>query len=114
MRRPYLCKKIFIPMKLALEEATAPDVTVAHPHHDPHGIADVLRALGIEAKNAAYCTGRNWGGQHGHQHAVLAPADGCLIAHVAMATPADYETVVTAAQTAFATTDDYDTVVKAA
>ncbi len=90
-------------MKQALEEATAPDVTVAHPHHDPHGIQDVLRTLGVEAKNAAYSTGRTWGGHHGHQHTVLAPADGSVIATVAFATPADYETIVQTAQAAFAT-----------
>jgi aldehyde dehydrogenase (NAD+) len=50
-------------MKLALEEATsAADVTVEHPHADPHGIQDVLRQLGVEADNAAYSTGRTWGG----------------------------------------------------
>ena len=49
-------------MKQALEEATAADVTVPHPHHDPHGIQDVLRQLGVQADNAAYSTGRAWGG----------------------------------------------------
>ncbi|MEJ7659431.1 MAG: hypothetical protein WKG07_07310 [Hymenobacter sp.] len=34
-------------MKQALEEATQKDVTVPHPHADPHGIRDVLRQLGV-------------------------------------------------------------------
>ena len=89
-------------MKQALEEATAPDVTVAHPHADPHGIQDVLRQLGVEADNAAYSTGRSWGGSaNAERRIVLAPADGRRIASVAFATAADYETVVKAAAEAF-------------
>ena len=89
-------------MKQALEEATAPDVTVAHPHEDPHGMQDVLRQLGVEAHNAAYSTGRAWGGGANAEHRVIsAPADGHRLASVAFATPADYETVVQTAQEAF-------------
>lgn len=91
-------------MKQALEEATAPDVTVAHPHADPHGIQDVLRQLGVQADNAAYSTGRQWGGQtNAGRRTVLAPADGHPIATVAFATVADYEVVVKAAEAAFQT-----------
>jgi aldehyde dehydrogenase (NAD+) len=52
-------------MKQALEEATTPDVTVPHPHADPHGIRDVLAQLGVPPENAAYSTGRTWGGASG-------------------------------------------------
>jgi aldehyde dehydrogenase (NAD+) len=87
-------------MKQALEEATTPDVTVAHPHADPHGIRDVLRQLGIKPQNPAYSTGREWGGT-GTTKTIVSPADGKEIATVALATVADYEAVVTTAQAAF-------------
>ena len=91
-------------MKQALEQATAPDVTVAHPHEDPHGIQDVLRQLGVQADNAAYSTGRQWGGSaNAERRTVLAPADGRAIASVAFATVEDYDTVVKTAQEAFKT-----------
>ena len=91
-------------MKQALEEATAPDVTVPHPHEDPHGIQDVLRQLGVQTDNAAYSTGRTWGGHSNADRRVInAPADGRRIASVAFATADDYETVVKAAEEAFKT-----------
>ena len=92
-------------MKQALEEATsAADVTVAHPHADPHGIQDVLRQLGVQADNAAYSTGRVWGGSgSANRRTVLAPADGLPIASVAFATVEDYDTVIKTAQEAFKT-----------
>ena len=91
-------------MKQALEEALAADVTVAHPDHDPHGMQDVLRQLGVQADNAAYSTGRAWGGaQNADRRVVNAPADGRRIASVAFATAADYEAVVQAAQEAYKT-----------
>ena len=91
-------------MKQALEEATASDVTVAHPHLDPHGIQDVLRQLGVAADNAAYSTGRAWGGSTNADRRIInAPADGHRIASVAFATADDYATVVTAAEAAFKT-----------
>jgi aldehyde dehydrogenase (NAD+) len=89
-------------MKQALEEATTPDVTVAHPHADPHGIRDVLRQLGIEPHNPAYSTGRAWGGA-GATKTIVSPADGREIATVSLATVADYDAVVATAQAAFAT-----------
>ncbi len=88
-------------MKQALEEATTPDVTVAHPHTDPHGIQDVLRQLGIKAQNPAYSTGRHWGDTTGASKTIVSPADGQVIAAVALATVADYEAVMQAAQAAF-------------
>jgi aldehyde dehydrogenase (NAD+) len=88
-------------MKQALEEASRRDVTVKHPHADPHGIQDVLHQLGIGAEVPAYSTGRQWGGAGQQLRPVHSPADGQLIAHVAEATPADYEAVMEAAQAAF-------------
>ena len=89
-------------MKQALEEATTPDVTVAHPHHDPHGIQDVLRQLGISGASGAASTGRQWQGTSGRQHTVVSPADGKTIGTVHLATVADYEAVVAVAEAAFA------------
>jgi aldehyde dehydrogenase (NAD+) len=88
-------------MKQALEEATKPDVTVPHPHQDPHGMQDVLRQLGVKPENPAFSTGRHWGGHHNTAKAIASPADGMHIATVAVATPADYDAVVKAAQAAF-------------
>ena len=91
-------------MKQALEEATASDVTVAHPHHDPHGIQDVLRQLGVAADNAAYSTGRAWGGSANADRRIInAPADGRRIASVAFATPDDYDAVIKTAEVAYKT-----------
>nr|WP_241738230.1 aldehyde dehydrogenase family protein [Hymenobacter polaris] len=64
---------------------------------------DVLHQLGIGAEVPAYSTGRQWGGAGQAPRPVHSPADGQLIATVAQATPADYETVLQAAQAAFAT-----------
>ena len=89
-------------MKQALEEATTADVTVAHPHHDPHGIQDVLRQLGVQADNAAYSTGRTWGGAANTDRRVInAPADGRRMASVAFATTDDYDAVVKTAEEAY-------------
>ena len=88
-------------MKQALEEATRPDVTVAHPHADPHGMQDVLRQLGVKSHTPAYSTGRQWGGTGSVSKTIVSPADGQPIAAVTLATTADYEEVVKAAQTAF-------------
>ncbi|OGX83071.1 aldehyde dehydrogenase [Hymenobacter glacialis] len=65
---------------------------------------DVLRQLGVQADNAAYSTGRQWGGSaNAERRTVLAPADGRPIASVAFATVEDYDTVVKTAQEAFKT-----------
>ncbi|OGX86342.1 aldehyde dehydrogenase [Hymenobacter lapidarius] len=65
---------------------------------------DVLRQLGVQAENAAYSTGRQWGGSaNAERRTVLAPADGRSIASVAFATVEDYDTVVKTAQEAFKT-----------
>jgi aldehyde dehydrogenase (NAD+) len=88
-------------MKQALEEATTPDVTVAHPHADPHGMRDVLSQLGVPAHSPAYSTGRHWGSAGQPTKTIVSPADGQPIAAITVATVADYETVVQAAQAAF-------------
>jgi aldehyde dehydrogenase (NAD+) len=92
-------------MKLALEEATsAADVTVEHPHTDPHGIRDVLRALGVQLQNPATSTGRQWQGhENGRSRTIVSPADGQVIAHVRLATTDDYNQIVETAQTAYTT-----------
>ena len=88
-------------MKQALEEATRKDVTVPHPHADPHGMRDVLRQLGVADANPAYCTGREWGGAANPSRVIASPADGQRIAAVAEATVADYNQVVITAEAAF-------------
>jgi aldehyde dehydrogenase (NAD+) len=88
-------------MKQALEEATATGTDVQE--HDPHGIQQVLRELGIQAENAAYSTGLQWGGAGQNLKLIHSPTDGRRIAAVAMATEADYDTVVRTAQEAFKT-----------
>ncbi|WP_151087286.1 L-piperidine-6-carboxylate dehydrogenase [Hymenobacter baengnokdamensis] len=88
-------------MKQALEEATRPDVTVAHPHADPHGIRGVLQQLGIKPENPAASTGRQWSTTPGPQKVIVSPADGQRIAAVTLATVADYDAVVKTAQQAF-------------
>lgn len=65
-------------------------------------IQDVLDQLGIKETNPAYSTGLEWGGENNSAtKEVLSPADGNLIASVAMATKEDYELVVQTAQKAF-------------
>ena len=93
-------------MKQALEQETAANLGVpgGYLHADPHGLQDVLRQLGVEADNAAYCTGRAWGGAPNADCRVInAPADGQRIASVAFATATDYETVAQTAVEAFKT-----------
>ncbi|MCB2376130.1 aldehyde dehydrogenase family protein [Hymenobacter sp. BT635] len=86
-------------MKLAIEEAAATGADVQE--HDPHSIQQVLRELGVEAENAAYSTGLQWGGAGQNLRTITSPTDGRRIAAVAMATEADYDTVVRTAQEAF-------------
>ncbi|MCC3157678.1 aldehyde dehydrogenase family protein [Hymenobacter sp. 15J16-1T3B] len=89
-------------MKQAIEEATATATDVQE--HDHHGIRQVLRELGVEAINAAYSTGLQWGGQGNEQvRSIASPTDGKLIAKVRMATAQDYELVVRTAEEAFKT-----------
>ncbi|TGE27095.1 L-piperidine-6-carboxylate dehydrogenase [Hymenobacter metallicola] len=88
-------------MKLAIEEAAATGTDVQE--HDPHNIQQVLRELGVEAENAAYSTGLQWGGAGQNLKTIYSPTDGRKIAAVAMATEADYDAVVRTAQEAFKT-----------
>ncbi|MBB6611324.1 aldehyde dehydrogenase family protein [Pontibacter sp. Tf4] len=64
-------------------------------------IADMLKQLGVKDINPAYSTGLTWGGTGKTTRDISSPADGNLIATVTMATPEDYETIVTTAQEAF-------------
>ncbi|GGG30187.1 L-piperidine-6-carboxylate dehydrogenase [Hymenobacter glacieicola] len=89
-------------MKQALEEALATGTDVQE--HDPHGIQHVLRELGVEARNAAWSTGLQWGGAgNEHTRTIHSPTDGHPIGTVAFATAQDYNTVVEQAQEAFTT-----------
>jgi aldehyde dehydrogenase (NAD+) len=89
-------------MKQALEEATATGTDVQE--HDPHGIQQVLRELGIQAENAAWSTGLQWGSTgNAHLKTIHSPADGRRIGTVALATTDDYNHVVETAQAAFKT-----------
>jgi aldehyde dehydrogenase (NAD+) len=88
-------------MKLAIEEATATGTDVQE--HDPHGIQQVLRELGVESANAAWSTGLRWGGANGTTRAIHSPTDGRLIGTVALTTAEDYDNVVKTAQEAFLT-----------
>jgi aldehyde dehydrogenase (NAD+) len=89
-------------MKQALEEATATGTDVQE--HDPHGIQHVLRELGIQAENAAWSTGLQWGGaSNSRSKTIHSPADGRRIGAVALATTDDYNHVVETAQAAFKT-----------
>ncbi|RAK66825.1 aldehyde dehydrogenase family protein [Hymenobacter edaphi] len=89
-------------MKQAIEEATATATDVQE--HDHHGIGQVLQELGVDAINAAYSTGLQWGGTSNERIlSISSPTDGKLIGKVRVATAADYEQVVTTAQEAFKT-----------
>ncbi|WP_375435552.1 aldehyde dehydrogenase family protein [uncultured Hymenobacter sp.] len=89
-------------MKQALEEAAATGTNVQA--HDPHGIQQVLRELGVQAANGAWSTGLQWSSAtDGHSKTVYSPADGRRIGTVALATAADYDHVVATAQAAFTT-----------
>jgi aldehyde dehydrogenase (NAD+) len=88
-------------MKQAFEEAAATGTDVQD--HDHHGIRQVLQELGVEAHNAAWSTGLEWGGANGNSRAIHSPTDGRLIGSVAFATVADYNHVVEKAQQAFQT-----------
>jgi len=89
-------------MKQALEEAAATGTDVQE--HDPHGIQQVLRELGIQATNGAWSTGLQWGSATSSPSKTIhSPADGHRIGTVALATAADYNHVVETAQAAFVT-----------
>ncbi|MCC9165911.1 L-piperidine-6-carboxylate dehydrogenase [Pontibacter harenae] len=65
-------------------------------------IEDVLQQLGIKDLNPTYSTGLVWGGKENRNtKAIHSPADGNKIASVNMATPEDYEQVISTAQEAF-------------
>ncbi|UYZ62945.1 L-piperidine-6-carboxylate dehydrogenase [Hymenobacter weizhouensis] len=89
-------------MKQAFEEAAATGTDVQE--HDPHGIDQVLRELGVEAHNPAWSTGLAWGeASTTNSRTIYSPTNGRRIGAVALATPADYDHVVRTAQAAFQT-----------
>ncbi|KLT65000.1 aldehyde dehydrogenase family protein [Pedobacter sp. BMA] len=66
-------------------------------------IQSILNELGIETNNAAFSTGKVWGGNLNNESlASFSPVDGKLIATAKVASPGDYETIVEKAKTAFA------------
>ncbi|MEH3113722.1 L-piperidine-6-carboxylate dehydrogenase [Pedobacter terrae] len=67
-------------------------------------IQSILNRLGVEAENAAYSIGSNWGGAaNAKTLESYSPVDGKLIASAKVASAADYDTVVMKAQEAFTT-----------
>lgn len=65
-------------------------------------IQSILNKLGINASNAAYSTGSNWGGElNVNTLESFSPVDGKLIASAKVASAADYDAVVLKAQEAF-------------
>nr|WP_199156818.1 aldehyde dehydrogenase family protein [Pedobacter sp. ASV2] len=65
-------------------------------------IKSILNKLGIQAENAAFSTGSDWGGASNSKSVEsFSPVDGKLIATAKIAAPADYEAVVAKAQEAF-------------
>ena len=63
-------------------------------------LAEALRALGLTADTPAACTGTAWPAPGLALHAVHSPADGVNVGRAGMATEADYELVVAAAEQA--------------
>ena len=68
-----------------------------------HGVADMLRQLGISDINPGASTGTGWMDTKGEVLDSFSPADGKRIAGVQQATTADYEHIVQTAQQAFVT-----------
>jgi aldehyde dehydrogenase (NAD+) len=68
-----------------------------------HGVADMLRQLGISDINPGASTGTGWLDTNGEVLDSFSPADGKRIAAVRQATTADYEHIIQTAQQAFVT-----------
>ena len=66
-----------------------------------HGIADALKALGIEANNLGACTGTNWLNTKGETLTSTSSTDGNTIASVTQGTTEDYETVIKTAHAGY-------------
>ncbi|WP_025141433.1 aldehyde dehydrogenase family protein [Pedobacter jeongneungensis] len=65
-------------------------------------IQSILKKLGVQADNAAYSTGSNWGGTSNTEKLEsYSPVDGKLIASAKVASTADYDAIVIKAQVAF-------------
>jgi len=69
----------------------------------PAYLQGILSRLGIEATNPSICTGTEWKGTSSNTKAIHSPIDGSLLAHVSMATTADYDALVQKAEEAFLT-----------
>jgi len=65
-------------------------------------ILSILNKLGVQANNAAFSTGSNWGGESNAKSLEsFSPVNGQLIASAKVASLADYDTIVTKAKEAF-------------
>jgi len=68
---------------------------------DTFGIAEALKELGINELNSGVSTGSDWLEAGGTTIDSYSPADGALIGRVTMASPENYDAVVSKAQEAF-------------
>jgi aldehyde dehydrogenase (NAD+) len=68
-----------------------------------HGVATMLRELGIQEINPGASTGTGWMDTQGELLDSYSPANGQLIARVKQATTADYEHIIQTSQKAFST-----------
>ena len=66
-----------------------------------HGIADILKNLGIQPVNSGVSTGSNWSKGEGEVLESYSPVDGTLIGTVRGASKAEYEAAIATAQKAF-------------
>ncbi len=66
-----------------------------------HGIADILKNLGIQPVNSGVSTGATWLKGEGEVLESYSPVDGSLIATVRGASKAEYEAAIAASQKAF-------------
>ena len=66
-----------------------------------HGIAEALKALGIEANNHGACTGTTWLNTKGESLTSTSSTDGNTIATVTQGTADDYETIIKTAHAGY-------------
>lgn len=64
-------------------------------------LAELQKALGLQAVNYSWSTGLNSGTASGTAKTITSPADGTVLGSVPLATAADYEHVISTAQAAF-------------
>src|ERR1051326_3834712 len=65
------------------------------------GVAETLKALGLEDLNNGACTGVEWFATKGESIESLSPADGMLLGKIRQATAEDYERIIQTAEQAF-------------